>query len=162
MTPKMTLRAVEANDLPVLYAQQLDPAAQRMAVFPPRDWRAFEAHWKKILADETLVARAIVMTGRVAGYVSLFGPPDERLVGYWIGQEYWGRGIATAALASFVEQIGERPLYAHVAKTNVGSIRVLEKCGFTVCREERATDFAGGEPVEEWVMTLHGGPYLTR
>jgi RimJ/RimL family protein N-acetyltransferase len=39
-----------------------------------------------------------------------------------------------------------------VAKHNVGSIRVLEKCGFTIAREERVTD--GGEEIGELVMTL--------
>src|SRR5918999_1935703 len=41
-----------------------------------------------------------------------------------------GQGIATAALAAFLEELDTRPLYAHVATHNVGSIRVLEKCGF--------------------------------
>lgn len=60
----------------------------------------------------------------------------EREVGYWIGSAYWGNGIATAALAAFLQQVQMRPLYAHVAKHNRGSLRVLEKCGFTIIGEE--------------------------
>jgi len=56
--------------------------------------------------------------------------PYEREVGYWIGREHWGRGVATAALAAFVAEVTERPLFAHVVNSNAGSIRVLEKCGF--------------------------------
>jgi RimJ/RimL family protein N-acetyltransferase len=41
-----------------------------------------------------------------------------------------GRGIATAALRQFVTDVDDRPLYAHAAKHNTGSVRVLEKCGF--------------------------------
>jgi RimJ/RimL family protein N-acetyltransferase len=53
-----------------------------------------------------------------------------REVGYWIGKAYWGKGIATAALAEFLAVEPTRPLYAHVARHNLGSVRVLEKCGF--------------------------------
>jgi RimJ/RimL family protein N-acetyltransferase len=60
----------------------------------------------------------------------------QRKVGYWIGKEFWGRGIATRALALFLAEVSERPLYASVATSNVGSIRVLEKCGFTISQGE--------------------------
>jgi hypothetical protein len=48
-----------------------------------------------------------------------------------------------------LDEIKERPLFAHVAKSNVGSVRVLEKCGFTVARENLDGDVA------EWVMKLY-------
>jgi RimJ/RimL family protein N-acetyltransferase len=48
--------------------------------------------------------------------------------------------------------VTERPLYAHVAKHNAGSIRVLEKCGFCVEREERVAD--AGKGVAELVLVL--------
>jgi RimJ/RimL family protein N-acetyltransferase len=51
-------------------------------------------------------------------------------VGYWLGRSYWGRGIATRALALFLPLVPARPLYAHVASHNTGSMRVLVKCGF--------------------------------
>lgn len=77
---------------------------------------------------------------------------EERDVGYWIGREHWGKGVATAALASFLTLLEERPLFAHVAEHNVGSIRVLEKCGFgPVDRVEIA-----GEPVIELLFRLDG------
>ena len=48
----------------------------------------------------------------------------------------WGRAIATQALNQFIGQVQTRPLYAHVAKHNIASIRVLQKCGFTICSAE--------------------------
>ena len=51
-------------------------------------------------------------------------------MGYWIGREFWGRGVATRALWAFLHEVEERPIYAGVAETNIASIRVLEKCGF--------------------------------
>ena len=56
----------------------------------------------------------------------------KREVGYWIDRAFWGRGIATTALTAFLRLEQTRPLYAGVAKHNVASIRVLEKCGFVI------------------------------
>lgn len=57
-----------------------------------------------------------------------------------IGKSHWGKGVATAALSQFLKVVTTRPLYAYVAKHNVGSIRVLEKCGFTVEHEHPGAD----------------------
>ncbi len=58
----------------------------------------------------------------------------EREIGYWIERTLWGRGIASAALAAFLCLEQRRPLYAGVAPHNIGSIRILQKCGFTLCQ----------------------------
>ena len=50
--------------------------------------------------------------------------------GVQIDRAFWGRGVATEALSAFLCVEQTRPLYAGVAKHNVASIRVLEKCGF--------------------------------
>ena len=57
-------------------------------------------------------------------------------VGYWIGQPYWGRGYATAAVKQ-LEGIAFNDLklvrlYAEVFACNPASMRVLEKAGFTL------------------------------
>jgi RimJ/RimL family protein N-acetyltransferase len=130
MSLRVRLRDVREDDLPILFEHQTDPEANRMANFGPRDRDAFMAHWAKILADRTVVARTVELAGRVAGNVVSWVHDDERDVGYWIGRDHWGKGIATAALDAFLTVLEERPLFAHVAEHNVGSIRVLEKCGF--------------------------------
>lgn len=130
------LRDVRPADLPVFYEQQLDPESTRMAAFPARERAAFDAHWEKILRDRMVRANAIVADGAVAGNVVSFRKDGKTEVGYWLGREFWGRGIATRALAEFVRSVDERPLHAGVAKHNAGSIRVLEKCGFRRCGEE--------------------------
>jgi RimJ/RimL family protein N-acetyltransferase len=126
------LREVAETDIEVFFEQQLDPDATRMAAFPARDKEAHVAHWNKVLGDPSTVTRTIIVGDRVAGYMGSWEQGDEREVGYWIGKEYWGKGIATAALSHFLEVVNTRPLYANVAEHNVASIRVLEKCGFTV------------------------------
>jgi len=154
MTHDVSLRDVTEGDLPVLFEQQRDPEANRMAAFPARDREAFTSHWKKILDDPTVAKKTILFNGQVAGNIVSFVQLGTPKVGYWIGKNYWGRGIATKALSEFLGHVEARPLYAHVAKHNVGSIRVLEKCGFTICGEDRSPFRAGGEEVEEFVLKL--------
>ena len=137
MDDDIRLRHVEPDDLPIFFEQQLDEEATRMAGFPSRDRAAFDAHWaKNILGNPPNVARAIVAAGKVAGNIGSWRQDSFRFVGYWIGKEYWGRGIATAALAQMLRVVTERPLHAHVARHNVASIRVLEKCGFKLAHED--------------------------
>jgi len=126
------LRNVHESDLRTLFEHQSDPEAADMAVFPSRDWGAFLTHWRnKVLADPASVARIIVVDGEVAGYVSSWEDDGKRLVGYWIGKTFWGRGVAPAALEEFLAAHDlTRPLYAYVARSNTRSMRVLEKCGF--------------------------------
>ena len=149
------LRAVEPEDLEVLYEQQRDPAATRMALVPPRDRDAFTAHWARILGDPTVVVKTIVVDdGAVAGHVVAFERDGKREVGYWLGRPFWGRGIATRALDEFLRVVTERPLHAVVAVENRASIRVLEKCGFTITRSETRFDDRLGEEIDVMLFEL--------
>ena len=130
------LRDVIESDLPIFFEHQQDPAATSMAVFPARDREAFDAHWQKILADDKNTMKTVLFEDRVAGNVVSFDQDGKRLVGYWIGREFWGKGLATRALAELLAELPQRPLHAYVATTNTGSIRVLEKCGFVLAEEE--------------------------
>ena len=141
MINEVRLREVEPSDLPIFYEHQLDADATRMAAFPSRDRASFDAHWaKNILGNPTAITRTILVDGHVAGNIGSWLQDGERLVGYWIGKEYWGKGVATRALSAFLHVVTERPLHAHVVRHNVGSIRVLEKCGFAFVREESSED----------------------
>ena len=134
------LRPVRPDDVDVFFEHQDDPAANQMAAFPPRRRAAHDAHWAKILTDPTVVARTVVEGGAVVGNVGSWLVEGRRYVGYWIGRRFWGRGYATQALADFLVEVGERPLWANVAEHNAGSIRVLTKCGFVPVGVERPAD----------------------
>ena len=149
------LRDVTESDLPVFYEQQLDPEATAMAAFPSREREAFMLHWAKIVADKSVILKTILFDGQVAGNIVCWEVLGEWEVGYWIGKEYWGRGIATKALLEFLEIVKTRPLFAHAAKHNLASRRVLEKCGFTVVGGDKFTDRNGRE-VEEIILKLNG------
>lgn len=126
------LREVEPDDLPIFFAHQSDAGAAALVGLPSRDRAAFDAHWAKILHDGSIRIRTIVTEGEVAGHVLSFEREGARFVGYWLGREHWGRGVATRALTLFLALIPERPLRAHVMPHNGASRRVLEKCGFVV------------------------------
>lgn len=148
MGAEVTLRAVEEADLPIFFAQQADEEARRRAAFPGRAREEFFAHWRKILADPNCILRTVMFEGRVAGNVVCWGMSGERNVGYWLGREFWGMGVGTAALRLFLGELPERPLVARVATENVASIRVLEKCGFVAVGEDRFVGIDGEEATE--------------
>ena len=159
MTGDVVLRDVTEGDLQTLFEQQRDPAATRMAAFTakdPADRVAFAAKWAEILGDESSTNRTILFGGQVAGSIGAFVAPwsGKLEVTYWIGREFWGKGIATKALAVFLRAVTIRPLYARAAKDNIASLRVLEKCGFTIAGCERGFANARGEEVEEVVLEL--------
>jgi RimJ/RimL family protein N-acetyltransferase len=147
------LREVREDDLDVLFEHQREPDAVAMALFPAREREAFDAHWRRILADDRLVARAIEVDGEVAGNVLSWEQDGRQLVGYWLGREFWGRGLATAALTELVAEL-DRPLHAWVASSNAGSIRVLEKCGFVQVGARAEHDERLGVIVEELLFEL--------
>ncbi|HKR59758.1 MAG TPA: GNAT family N-acetyltransferase [Pyrinomonadaceae bacterium] len=153
MTSDVVLRDVIESDLPVFFEQQLDEQATHMASFPARNREAFMKHWAKIMGEKTAIQKTITVGDNVAGYIGSWEQAGERKVGYWLGKEYWGKGIATAALSQFLGQEKVRPMYAHVAKQNIGSIRVLQKCGFTISREDNFLD-ADGKEFEELILKL--------
>src|SRR5688572_21727191 len=123
MGNEIRLRDVEPDDLPIFFEQQSDDDAARMAGFLSRDRAAFDAHWaKNILGNPAAIIRTVLFAGRVAGNIGSWRQDGSRFVGYWIGKEYWGRGIATQALDHMLRVVTERPLHAHVARHNLASI----------------------------------------
>ena len=81
---------------------------------------------------------AIDFNGELCGLVGLILQKDvyrkSAEIGYWIGELYWDRGIATQAVGLLVshafDQLTLVRLYAGVFEYNVESMRVLEKNGF--------------------------------
>jgi RimJ/RimL family protein N-acetyltransferase len=136
VTDGVALRLVEPADLPIHFEQQRDPASIAMSGAGGRDRTAFDEHWAKILADDDTLIRTVLVGDEVAGHVLSFERGGRREVGYWIARHHWGRGVATAALAAFLGEEQFRPLYAGVLPANLGSLRVLEKCGFAVAGED--------------------------
>jgi RimJ/RimL family protein N-acetyltransferase len=132
----MSLRPVTEEDLPIFFDHQRDEVAARMAAFPSREREVFLTHWRTKVLRPGNLSRTVVVDGQVAGYVCSWEQDGQRLVAYWLGREHWGKGVATRALSEFLGVEPTRPLHAFVVAHNVGSIRVLEKCGFRTVAQE--------------------------
>jgi RimJ/RimL family protein N-acetyltransferase len=153
----ITLRDVTDADLPIFFDQQRDLAYNHMAAFThkdPDDRAAFDAHWKKIRADPEIKNLTIVYEGQVAGHIASFVMDGDREITYGIARHLWGRGLGTEALRAFLAVDTHRPLRARAAKDNVGSLRVLAKCGFEVTGEDIGFANARGREIEEVVLRL--------
>lgn len=83
--------------------------------------------------------RAVVIGGRAAGSVSVTLKDDvyekSAELGYWLAEEYWGRGVMTEAVRQICREAFARygilRIFAEPFADNRGSRRVLEKAGFT-------------------------------
>lgn len=151
----VTLRPVLDADMTVFYRQQLSERALHMAAFPPgREWAAFEAHWVRFRERRDVTLRTILHGDAVVGYLCLFDRNGEPEVGYWLGEEHWGKGSASRALEQFVRLVPRRPLYARIASDHEASMRVAEKAGFVRVGTEAAFAHARGHELETAVFRL--------
>ncbi|MEQ1918072.1 MAG: GNAT family N-acetyltransferase [Elusimicrobiota bacterium] len=152
----VSLRDVRPRDLPLLFKFHSDKESNRLGGFIPRNKRDFFAHWKKVLADKSNLKMAILLDGEVAGYLVCFvRVAPKREVGYWVARKHWGKGLATTALDLFLKAYAPRPLYARVSKTNAGSLKVVQRCGFRAIGEDKYSNAAGTE-IEEYILKLRG------
>jgi RimJ/RimL family protein N-acetyltransferase len=79
-------------------------------------------------------------------------------VGYWLGEPFWGRGIATEALRAVTDYAFANfeliRLYAGVLAWNPASCRVLEKAGYTCEGRLRANVTKDGKTIDEWLYAI--------
>lgn len=128
-----------------MFEIQQDDTAQRLAAFTDestRDHNLYVQKFRKILANDAITSRVIVVGAEIVGSVASFPMEDDIEVSYWIRRDWWGRGVATAALAALLEEVKVRPLHARAVEDNLGSVRVLERNGFVQVGSEES--FAEG------------------
>ncbi|MFL6514069.1 MAG: GNAT family N-acetyltransferase [Chthoniobacterales bacterium] len=151
------IREVESSDLDIFYEHQLDPEAIRMAAFVGKDRKdkvVFDTHWNKILSSSQNTNRTIVADGQVAGYIACFPDGENMEVTYWLGRDFWGKGLATEALKRMLHLVADRPIFGRAASDNIGSIRVLQKCGFKIIGNDKGFANGRGEETEEYILRL--------
>lgn len=157
MNAAISLRNVLSDDLPIFFDQQKDVESNIMAAFisrDPNDKNAFDKHWVKIRNNKEIISRTILVDAQISVYIVSFIMGEKREVGYWIGKDYWGKGIVTSVLTKFISEIKIRPLSAHVAFDNYGSIKVLEKTGFIKIGEDFYFAKARGKEIKEFIYEL--------
>lgn len=128
-----------------------------MAAFTPpdpSDRDAFAAHMARVRSSPENVLKAVVYDDVLVGSVASFIMEGETEVTYWIDRAYWGRGIATAALEQLLSLVPVRPVFARAASDNLGSLRVLARCGFAAIGTNQ--DYAAGRDgvIEETILRL--------
>jgi RimJ/RimL family protein N-acetyltransferase len=136
----LTIRPIEDDDLETLFGFQADPDSCRMAAFPPRTREAYFAHTAKIRTNHSNIIRIISVDKTIVGNILSWEMDGKRMVGYWIGQQFWGKGYAGHALKLLLQEIEMRPLFAVVNGANLASKHILEKSGFVQTSSEPIDD----------------------
>ncbi len=153
MSP-IELRDSTEADVPTFYKFHTYPEANKIGGFILKTNKAFHKHWEtNVFGKKDVLKKAILSDGVLAGYIVCFYAKTQWEIGYWTNHETWGKGIATAAVKTFLKTYRRRPLYAHVAQRNAGSIRVLEKCGFVRDAEDKFTNEEGAS-IPEFIYKL--------
>jgi RimJ/RimL family protein N-acetyltransferase len=136
----MKLRKFTSSDAPRIAALVGDYEVSRWTSNIPHPYDAHNAiAWMEFTeSDVTRHPHAVEVDGEVVACVSYWPyESDGTEVGYWVGKEYWGKGIATQALQLLLAMESfpntER-IVAKVMDGNFGSVRVLEKCGFSIVK----------------------------
>ena len=153
----ITLIETKNDDLNAFFQFQLDQEANYLAAFTakdPNDKAAYIEKYSKHLADPTIHMRTIKVNDVIAGSIAKFIMGNEAGITYWIDKKFWGQGIATAALSTFLKIEQTRPIYGHVAFDNYGSQKVLEKCGFVKVGTDKGFANARQAEIEEYIYKL--------
>jgi ribosomal-protein-alanine N-acetyltransferase len=155
--PNLILKKTDIADLEQLFQFQVDEEACFMAGFMAKDHADKDAYIKKytrFLSDPTINMRTILLDGNIVGSVAKYVTEGEAEITYWIDKKYWGQGIATYAFNEFLKIETTRPILGRAAFDNVGSQRVLEKCGFIKIGTDRGFASARKAEIEEFIYKL--------
>lgn len=143
-TLSIALRPYDLGDADRLAQLLNDPEVTEMTASIPYPFARSdaEAFLSNVRNEEgRKVSRAVLLDDAMVGGVKLGAtrPGGREELGYWIGRAYWGQGIATRAVAMFLDLLREQgiggPLYAKTVRSNVASQKVLLSNGFTFVEE---------------------------
>ena len=151
----LKLRIPEPDDLDAICRHADNPrvSAQLRDLFPSPYSREDGRRWiEHVRSLDPETVWSIATDEEVIGAVGLHLQQDvyrrSAEIGYWLGEPFWGRGIATLAVAAVTRIAFERldmiRVYATVFETNPASCRVLEKCGYVLEGRLRRSVVKGG------------------
>jgi RimJ/RimL family protein N-acetyltransferase len=154
---EIKLRTTQLTDLEHFFQFQLDEEAGYLAAFMPKDHTnkdAFINKYTRLLADPAITMLTILVDGNIAGSVSKFVMEGDAEITYWIDKKFWGQGVASHALTELLKIEATRPIFGRVAYDNIGSQRVLEKCGFIKVGADKGFANARQAEIEEYIYKL--------
>lgn len=155
--PEIYLRPTTCTDLDMLFRFQMDEEGCHLAAFTPddpADKATYLAKYGRLLNDPTVNNQTILVDDTIAGSIAKFEIEGDAEITYWIDRRFWGSGIATSALRSFLSIEQARPILGRVAFDNFGSQRVLEKCGFVKVGEDKGFANARRAEIVEFIYRL--------
>jgi [ribosomal protein S5]-alanine N-acetyltransferase len=133
------LRKFEQKD-ETLLVSYLNDEAQTLFLSArlPQPYTSEAAHWWVNTGSKIGIVYAIIHNGIFVGSISAIPGEFEKQktaeIGYWVARSYWGKGIASEALQKFTDFLFENTdfirLNASVFEGNLGSAKVLQKCGY--------------------------------
>lgn len=105
---------------------------------------------------------AIEIEGEAAGGIAMYTGKDvyryNGEIGYWLSENYWGKGIMSDAVGVLVDyaflETRLLRIFATVFQFNTPSMRVLEKCGFILEAIHKKTVMKGGKLLDEYLFSL--------
>ncbi len=121
---------------------------------------------KMVTAQKPTQVFAICLEEEPIGAIGIFPQSDimckNAELGYWIGEPFWGRGIAQTAIGLMIDYAFQTwditRIYARPFGTNTQSQRVLEKCGFKLEGRFDKTIFKNGVFLDELVYAVRRQP----
>ena len=115
-----------------------------------------------VVGHEPQTNFAIDVAGEAVGGIGFTLQPDvcyrSAEIGYWLGEEFWGRGITTDALIAVSDYAFSRfnlcRLFAHVFEGNEASARVLEKAGYAFEGRMRKSVTKEGKTIDQLMYAM--------
>jgi RimJ/RimL family protein N-acetyltransferase len=131
--------------------------------FPHPYTLADASHWIEVANPSTPITNfAIVVDGAAVGGIGLTLKDDvfrrSAEIGYWLGEQFWGRGIVTEALCAVTDYAFATfdlcRVYAGVFEWNPASMRVLEKAGYEFECRMRKSVTKDGQTLDELIYAM--------
>ena len=142
-TERLILREIEEDDWESVHRYAREPAVGRFLIWGPNTEQQTKNHVRDLQAFRLEDPRKRAVLGIVikdsgefiggVGLTRLSADASEAEVGYSLHPDHWGRGYATEAARAMIGLgFGEWRLHRVIARCdpeNIGSARVMEKCG---------------------------------
>jgi [ribosomal protein S5]-alanine N-acetyltransferase len=160
---QLILRPYQPGDIEnlVKHANNFNISKYLTNKFPfPYEKKDGEAFIQLASSHDPLQIKAIVLNDEVIGSIGVHQLADiyskSAEMGYWIGEEHWGKGIVSFAIKEMLkygfETFNIERIFARTTHTNLASQRVLQKSGFIFEAELKGTIFKNGAYFDELIF----------
>lgn len=152
-TDRLKLRFLKPDDSQTIFkGWASDPQVTKYVTWTAHEdvavTKAVLEHWLEEYKNDNCYRYGIERKsdGVLMGMIDVVGfHHDNPVIGYSLGREYWNNGYMTEAFRAVIAELfsqGYKTLVVEAAKDNIGSNRVIQKCGFTLVatREEAISE----------------------